>query len=99
MNLFSSRGPTRGVWVDPATSIGYPDNVLKPDLVAPGNKVLGASATQASTSTPTKNTLATLFPLLETAVPTPTIAAIHAATALLGRTLALQQGHLRVQTA
>ncbi len=34
-----------------------------------------------------------------TAVPTPTIAAIHAATALLGRTLALQQGHLRVQTA
>ena len=72
VNLFSSRGPTRGVWVDPATSIGYPDNVLKPDLVAPGNKVLGASATQASTSTPTKNTLATLFPLLETAVPTPT---------------------------
>ena len=32
-----------------------------------------------------------------TGVPTPTIAAIHAATALLGRTLALQHGHLRVQ--
>jgi serine protease AprX len=48
INLFSSRGPTRGVWVDPATNIAWPDDGLKPDLVAPGNKVLGASATQAT---------------------------------------------------
>jgi 2-dehydropantoate 2-reductase len=32
-----------------------------------------------------------------TAVPTPTIDAIHAATALLGHTLATQRGRLRVE--
>ena len=72
VNLFSSRGPTRGVWVDPMTKIVWPDNALKPDLVAPGNKVLGASATKADAASPTRNSLATLFPALETAVPTPT---------------------------
>jgi hypothetical protein len=59
--MFSSRGPTRGVWVDPTTKIAWPDDALKPDLVAPGNKVLGASATKADAASPTKNTLATLF--------------------------------------
>jgi serine protease AprX len=72
INMFSSRGPTRGVWVDPTTKIAWPDDALKPDLVAPGNKVLGASATKADAASPTKNTLATLFPTLESAVPTPT---------------------------
>jgi serine protease AprX len=58
--------PDPGVWVDPMapTSPG-PTTRLKPDLVAPGNKVLGASATSADAASQTKNTLATLFPALE----------------------------------
>ena len=37
------------------------DNLLKPDLVAPGNAIVGAAATRASSTTPTWNTLGTLF--------------------------------------
>ena len=33
---FSSRGPTRGYYVDPESGETYYDNLLKPDLVAPG---------------------------------------------------------------
>ena len=33
---YSSRGPTRSYWVD-ADGIIHHDNLLKPDLVAPGN--------------------------------------------------------------
>ena len=35
VNMFSSRGPTRGGRTDPVTGVRTPDNVLKPDLVAP----------------------------------------------------------------
>ena len=66
---FSSRGPTRA-FLDMGTWKWY-DNVIKPDLVAPGNKVIGASATAASSTNPTKNTLATLFPALETDAASP----------------------------
>ena len=38
VNFFSSRGPTRGAYVDTA-GVRHVDNLLKPDLVAPGNKV------------------------------------------------------------
>ncbi|MBV8210527.1 MAG: S8 family serine peptidase [Burkholderiaceae bacterium] len=43
VNFFSSRGPTRGVSLDPDGSVDY-DNLIKPDLVAPGNKIVGAVA-------------------------------------------------------
>ena len=36
VNHFSSRGPTRGAWID-ANGVQQRDNLLKPDLVAPGN--------------------------------------------------------------
>lgn len=39
---FSSRGPTRSYWTD-AKGKHY-DNLMKPDLVAPGNKIIGAAA-------------------------------------------------------
>ena len=44
---FSSRGPSRGAWTD-AQGVRQVDNLLKPDLVAPGNKVIGAAATSAT---------------------------------------------------
>ena len=50
VNNFSSRGPTRGSYVD-AFGVRRVDNLLKPDLVAPGNKVLGAAATSNASST------------------------------------------------
>ncbi|HEX8421872.1 MAG TPA: S8 family serine peptidase, partial [Pyrinomonadaceae bacterium] len=40
---FSSRGPTRSHWTDAAGTKHY-DNLLKPDMVAPGNKVVWAEA-------------------------------------------------------
>ena len=44
VNNFSSRGPTRSAYVD-AGGVRRVDNLLKPDLVAPGNLVVGAGAT------------------------------------------------------
>jgi len=44
VNNFSSRGPTRGSYVD-AAGLTQHDNLLKPDLIAPGNKNLGALST------------------------------------------------------
>ena len=41
VNRFSSRGPTFGVWIDAAGKVRH-DDLVKPDLVAPGNRVLGA---------------------------------------------------------
>ena len=40
---FSSRGPTRSYWTDDAGERHY-DNLIKPDLVAPGNKLIDAEA-------------------------------------------------------
>jgi serine protease AprX len=40
---FSSRGPTRSSWTDESGAKHY-DNLVKPDLVAPGNKVVYAEA-------------------------------------------------------
>jgi serine protease AprX len=44
VNMFSSRGPTRGGYID-AAGVRHADNILKPDLVAPGNRLPGALAT------------------------------------------------------
>ncbi|MFY8087720.1 MAG: S8 family serine peptidase, partial [Rubrivivax sp.] len=62
---FSSRGPTRS-YLDMGTHKWY-DNIIKPDLVAPGNRVVGASATSANSGAPANNRLATLHPSLVTA--------------------------------
>src|SRR5262249_4033560 len=45
VNRFSSRGPTRGVRID-AHGVRQIVNLLKADLVAPGNKIVGAMATE-----------------------------------------------------
>jgi subtilisin family serine protease len=43
VTTYSSRGPTRGAWTD-AAGLVHHDNLIKPDLVAPGNKVIWAAA-------------------------------------------------------
>ncbi len=40
---YSSRGPTRSFWTD-NSGVRHYDNLVKPDLVAPGNKVISAQA-------------------------------------------------------
>ena len=60
VNMFSSRGPTRGSYVD-AAGVKRIDNLLKPDLVAPGNKVIGAAATKFDSANPTWNWLANTY--------------------------------------
>ena len=40
---YSSRGPTRGGWTD-LLGVRRHDNLVKPDLVAPGNKIVDAAA-------------------------------------------------------
>ena len=42
---YSSRGPTRGYWAD-ASGVQHYDNSIKPDLVAPGNKLISAEAVE-----------------------------------------------------
>src|SRR5260370_4679353 len=43
MATYSSRGPTRGFWTD-ANGVKHYDNLIKPDLAAPGNKLVYAEA-------------------------------------------------------
>jgi serine protease AprX len=57
MATYSSRGPTRAYWTD-AAGVNHYDNLVKPDLVAPGNKVIQAEADN--------NYLVTTYPQLET---------------------------------
>src|SRR5947209_7983061 len=40
---YSSRGPTRGYWTD-LLGVRHYDNLVKPDLVAPGNKLVSAES-------------------------------------------------------
>src|ERR671939_406901 len=40
---YSSRGPTRGSWID-ANGVRHYDNLIKPDLVAPGNRLISAES-------------------------------------------------------
>ncbi len=43
VTTYSSRGPSRGYWTDDA-GVRHYDNLIKPDLVAPGNKIVAAAA-------------------------------------------------------
>ncbi|HSV21619.1 MAG TPA: S8 family serine peptidase, partial [Xanthobacteraceae bacterium] len=43
VTTYSSRGPTRSYWTDSA-GVKHYDNLIKPDLVSPGNKIVGAAA-------------------------------------------------------
>ncbi|MGA2551294.1 MAG: S8 family serine peptidase [Burkholderiaceae bacterium] len=62
VNYFSSRGPTRGSSLAADGTRVY-DNLLKPDLVAPGNAILGAeSINNLGTQ---QNALATEYPQLQ----------------------------------
>jgi subtilisin family serine protease len=72
VNGFSSRGPTRGGFVFPSGK-RWIDNLVKPDLVAPGNRVVGAAATvKLADGTATWNTLLNAYPqLLQTPAVTP----------------------------
>src|SRR6185369_5027679 len=54
---YSSRGPTRSFSVDSYGQVHY-DNIIKPDLVAPGNKIISAEASG--------NALVKRYPELET---------------------------------
>jgi serine protease AprX len=58
---YSSRGPTRGYSTD-ASGIKHYDNLIKPDLVAPGNKLIGAVS---PSSVGKLTSLVTLFPSLK----------------------------------
>jgi len=55
VTTYSSRGPTRSYWKDSKGTKHY-DNLIKPDMVAPGNKLAGAAANN--------NSLLALNPLL-----------------------------------
>ncbi len=43
ITTYSSRGPTRSYWMDASGNKHY-DNLIKPDLVAPGNRLIDAEA-------------------------------------------------------
>jgi subtilisin family serine protease len=60
---YSSRGPTRGSWVDEAGARHF-DNLIKPDLSAPGNRLIYAEADDAGKP----NTIVKDNPQLDTGV-------------------------------
>ncbi len=70
INLFSSHGPTQGSFVD-ASGVRRIDDLLKPDLVAPGNKIVGALATEKTGAGGSWNYLANSYGVLSNAYPTP----------------------------
>ncbi|MCA1593280.1 MAG: S8 family serine peptidase [Acidobacteria bacterium] len=43
VTTYSSRGPTRSYYTD-ASSVKHYDNLVKPDLIAPGNKIIDAQS-------------------------------------------------------
>ena len=47
MGTFSSNGPTRSGYTNGSGTLVY-DNVIKPDIVAPGNMIVGAKASDGS---------------------------------------------------
>jgi subtilisin family serine protease len=46
VTTYSSRGPTRGFWTDDGGANHY-DNLIKPDIIAPGNKLVGAASSNS----------------------------------------------------
>ncbi len=63
VNFFSSRGPNRGASTD-ANGNRSADNLLKPDLVAPGNRIVGAMATDKGGAGTLPRYLGTTYPAL-----------------------------------
>ncbi len=63
MTTYSSRGPTRGSFVFPSGQ-RWTDNLIKPDLVASGNRVITASAADSSGTAEGLNILARTYPIL-----------------------------------
>src|ERR1041384_7554013 len=59
---YSSRGPTRGYYKD-ASGLKHYDDLIKPDIVAPGNKLIGAIS---PSSVGKLTSLITLYPSLKT---------------------------------
>ncbi|MCU1268022.1 MAG: hypothetical protein JWM21_4340 [Acidobacteria bacterium] len=59
VTTYSSRGPTRSYWTDSA-GVHHFDNLVKPDLVAPGNKLVYAESD--------RNLLVTLHPQLDAGI-------------------------------
>lgn len=66
VTTYSSRGPTRSYWTD-AGGLKHYDNLIKPDLVAPGNKIINALGDVSSTFS---NRLVTDNPSLDAHVTT-----------------------------
>jgi serine protease AprX len=72
VNDFSSRGPTRGSLALPSGARAY-DHLLKPDLVAPGNRIVSAMSTSTGSGKSLKWSASFLpanFPELTTGVGT-----------------------------
>ncbi len=65
VTTYSSRGPTRGYWTD-AQGMRHYDNLIKPDLVAPGNRLIGAQSISGISGRP--NRLVQLYPALNTQI-------------------------------
>jgi subtilisin family serine protease len=63
VNHFSSRGPTRSSYVDGMGQL-HVDNLLKPDLVAPGNKIVGVLASDKAGAGGSWSYLARTYPAL-----------------------------------
>ena len=62
---YSSKGPTRGY--ESVSGVRVYDNLIKPDLVAPGNKLIGAQSTQNTNAV--VPTLVIYYPLLNARQP------------------------------
>ncbi len=62
---FSSRGPTRGYQI--VNGVKKFDNLIKPDIVAPGNKLIGAASAPSQTKS---NSLFNMHPSLKTGTTT-----------------------------
>src|SRR5207245_4937813 len=61
---YSSRGPTRSNYTD-ANGVKHYDNLVKPDLVAPGNKLIYAESDMSSSA---RNLLVTQNPQLDSGI-------------------------------
>src|SRR6266436_7508351 len=73
---YSSRGPTRSHWTD-ANNVVHYDNLLKPDLIAPGNKLIYAESDAGSAgllgtgllgSTVSLNVIVSQYPQLDSGI-------------------------------
>ena len=87
INHFSSRGPTTSGYVVDASGNAKFDNVLKPDLVAPGNAIVSVLSADVKGDPSSWNLLASTFPQLA-AVPGAAQAANQTLMMLSGTSIA-----------